>query len=146
MNFVYRTIQHSDIENVIELLQEISDYRPEYKIYELIRNEIISSSSFIGLVAVYESGSRSEIVGFGSLCMVRRMRGGRVGYIEDVIVSKKYRGMTVGAHMVLSLINLANSEGCFKITLECRENNVGFYNKIGFVSTGHSMSMMLNKS
>ena len=41
--------------------------------------------------------------------------------------------MKLGKKIVYHLINLAKENGCYKVILNCNENNVGFYEKCGLI-------------
>jgi len=55
------------------------------------------------------------------------------GIIEEVIVSDQYRGKSLGKLIVKSLIELGKSLGCYKITLNCTDQMIPFYERLGFV-------------
>jgi len=54
---------------------------------------------------------------------------GRVGHIEDVVVSHTVRGSGIGKMIVNKCIDYAKKRGCYKCILDCSEENVGFYKK-----------------
>ena len=51
----------------------------------------------------------------------------KVGHIEDVVIHEKYRGYGLGK----KLIEIAKNEceDCYKIILNCKDHNIGFYEK-----------------
>lgn len=57
--------------------------------------------------------------------------GGIVAIIEEVIVSEKYRKTNIGKKLVKTAIKRARELGCYKITLQCENDIVGFYEKCG---------------
>jgi|UniRef100_A0A6C0IKB6 glucosamine-phosphate N-acetyltransferase len=54
---------------------------------------------------------------------------GKVGHIEDVVVSSDYRGHGLGKLIVNKCIDYAKSQRCYKCILDCAEENVEFYKK-----------------
>ncbi|KAA0199127.1 Glucosamine 6-phosphate N-acetyltransferase [Fasciolopsis buskii] len=54
------------------------------------------------------------------------------GHIEDVIVDSAYRGKGLGRFLVEALVRIGRHVGCYKITLDCHDDKVGFYRKSGF--------------
>lgn len=56
------------------------------------------------------------------------------GIIEEVIVSDQYRGKSLGKLIVQSLIDMGKSLGCYKITLNCTDQMIPFYERLGFVA------------
>lgn len=65
-----------------------------------------------------------------------------VGHIEDVVIDKNYRKYGLGSILLLHIIELAKSYGCYKIILSCKANCVPFYEKNGFYP--HETSMRLD--
>jgi len=75
-----------------------------------------------------------KIIGTASLLIEQKFihKGGKVAYIEDVVVSHIYRKLHVGKKLVKHLILEAKKQGCYKVTLCCFEEVAPFYEKIGF--------------
>ncbi|MGC1932860.1 MAG: GNAT family N-acetyltransferase [Candidatus Nitrosopolaris sp.] len=103
-----------DHENAKKVLHEIKSY-PFYKIF----------------VAVKKDG---EIVGSNTLLIEQKFihNGGKVGHIEDVATKKGYEGMGIGTALVGRSLRFARQMKCYKVILDCSEENVPFYKKIGF--------------
>jgi glucosamine-phosphate N-acetyltransferase len=66
---------------------------------------------------------------------------GRVGHIEDVVVSRDLRGGGYGKKLIDCLLSLAKELGCYKVILDCDENNVPFYEKCDMVKKGIQMAL-----
>ncbi len=83
------------------------------------------------LVAV---GADGRVVGATTLLVEQKFihGGGLVGHIEDVSVREGYEGRGVGGSLVKAAAEMAERLGCYKCILECREELVGFYEKLGF--------------
>jgi glucosamine-phosphate N-acetyltransferase len=66
----------------------------------------------------------------------------KVGHIEDVVVDEYFRGYGLGK----KLIEIAKNEcvDCYKITLYCKDHNVSFYEKLGFVKNTNQMTLNKN--
>lgn len=58
--------------------------------------------------------------------------GGCVGHVEDVVVDKTCRGGKVGKILIERLCVFCRERGCYKVILDCADENVGFYEKSGF--------------
>lgn len=70
-----------------------------------------------------------------------------VGHIEDIIVDKEYRGKGIGKELIIFLTNYAEKEfNCYKIILDCYEENVNFYEKCDYKKTGAYMSKYIKKN
>ena len=75
-----------------------------------------------------------KIVGSTTLLIEQKFihDGGKVGHIEDVVVSKEYEGRGIGIKLVTSLLQVANTKNCYKTILDCKDELVPFYERIGF--------------
>jgi glucosamine-phosphate N-acetyltransferase len=125
---------------VIGLLQDISAYRPDIKdldeIWESYRNQDLANS----IVAL---DSNDSVLGFGTLLIEKKIRGGKLGHIEDIVVCADKRGTGLGKDIILQLEKIAIKAGCYKLVLNCSEHNVRFYEKTGLEVHGISMQKLL---
>ena len=74
---------------------------------------------------------------------IEKIRGGLIGFIEDIAVIEEYRMRGIGNKIINELIKKGKNRGCYKLVLECREETNNFYKKIGFNESGLSMTMIL---
>jgi len=130
---------------IIKLLQVISDFYPNKKSEEIIWESFINQKDVYSFVALDNDADNfdRQLVGFGSLHLSRKVRGGVIGFIEDIAVLENYRSKGIGKLILKKLITKAKEESCYKLVLECREENSAFYQKIGFKKSGFSMSLIL---
>lgn len=70
----------------------------------------------------------------GTLVLERKLirNCGVCGHVEDVVVDSSARGRGVGKLLLAALTDLARQRGCYKVILDCSEDNVEFYTKCGF--------------
>ena len=87
MELIIRNIKENDVDFVIEMLQDISLFEPQKSERQGIFNEFISQSNVLGFVYLLEN----TIVGYGSLVFETKIRGGRVGHLEDIVVNRNFR-------------------------------------------------------
>ena len=125
---------------VIEILQSISDYRPDEKDYDQIWDDFQSQTNYFGLVALNE---KVDVVGYGSIFIERKIRGGKMGHIEDIAVHQDFRKKGIGKLLSNALYQIAQEEKCYKVSLVCKEHNLSFYQKCDFVIDGISLSNFL---
>jgi phosphoacetylglucosamine mutase len=64
---------------------------------------------------------------------------GKVGHIEDVVVDKALRGYGLGKKLVD--IAVKECQDCYKIILDCNDENVEFYKKCGFEWKGNQLAL-----
>jgi len=139
MSLVIRSTLKSDMHEVIELLQEVSEFRPKGEDCEAIWEMFSSQPNLTTIVAVADN----RVVGYGSLLVEIKIRGGRMGHIEDIVSHSEYRMRGIGSAIVNALLNVARDKGCYKVALQSRSGNVHFYEKNGYTISGVSLQVFL---
>ena len=138
-NIRIREIIETDIENgfleTLDRLRKASDLNKE--IGKNILRKIISNPDYI-IEVVEENG---KIIGSATLFIEQKFihNGGKVGHIEDVVVSKEYEGKGIGIKLVTSLLEKAKAMNCYKTILDCNDELIPFYERIGFRQEANQM-------
>ena len=138
-NIRIREIIETDIENgfleTLDRLRKASDLDKE--IGKNILRKIISNPDYI-IKVVEENG---KIIGSATLFIEQKFihNGGKVGHIEDVVVSKEYEGRGIGIKLVTSLLEKAKTMNCYKTILDCNDELIPFYERIGFKQEANQM-------
>ena len=83
------------------------------------------------------------MIGFGSIFIFERVRGGKSAILEDIVVENSFRSRKVGTQIINILIKHAVINKCFKVSLESSELNKNFYKKLGFIESGKTMKKFL---
>lgn len=139
-NVLYRPIKSGDVYAVAKMLDSnLSSFLPTEEILESNWIAYINQSNFFAVVAEINS----EIVGYGSLLIEIKVRGGRLGHIEDICVRRDFQKNGIGRTIVNHLMSLANQAGCYKAAIACKEYNKKFYQELTFEEDGISMSSLL---
>ncbi|MDA0756866.1 MAG: GNAT family N-acetyltransferase [Crenarchaeota archaeon] len=134
-----RNIVESDIDNgfleSLDSLRKTSNLDRE--IVKDILRKIIANPDHIIQVAEIDG----KIVGSTTLLIEQKFihDGGRVGHIEDVVVSKEYEGRGIGIKLVSSLLEKAKMMNCYKTILDCQDELIPFYERIGFKQESKQM-------
>lgn len=135
VQLVVRPFVPDDIAPVVELLQDVSAFRPAPdSVAELVRC-FAQQADCYACVAAHDG----EVVGFGSLFILNRVRGGRSGVIEDMVVADALRGRGVGRKVLTRLLEEARARGCFKVSLEASISAEPFYKAAGLQVAGQVM-------
>ena len=138
-NIKIRDIVESDIDNgfleSLDNLRTVSNLNKETD--KEILKKIIANSDHIIKVAEIDG----KIVGSTTLLIEQKFihEGGKVGHIEDVVVSKEFEGRGIGMKLVVSLLEKAKMINCYKTILDCKEDLIPFYERIGFKKESNQM-------
>lgn len=66
------------------------------------------------------------------------------GRIEDVVVDNDYRGRQLGKLLLETTKLLAKHVGCYKLSLDCKDNMVKYYGSLQFIcEPGNSNTMII---
>lgn len=141
-----RAVCQSDFRQVVTLLQELSVYAPPEEEMGATWQTFLAQSHVYGVVAVTGASANEVVIGYGSLCVDLKIRGGAIGHIEDIVVSPEFRRQGVGNKIIQALVDLARQHKCYKVALECRDDKVPFYRQLGFEHSGCAMSLLLTGS
>jgi len=134
-----RDIVESDIDNgfleSLDNLRATSNLNKETA--KEILKKIIANPNHIIQIAEIDG----KIVGSTTLLIEQKFihEGGKVGHIEDVVVSKEFEGRGIGMKLVVSLLEKAKMINCYKTILDCKEDLIPFYERIGFKKESNQM-------
>ncbi|CAF1014619.1 unnamed protein product [Adineta ricciae] len=87
------------------------------------------------ILIIEDLDSDKQIIGSTTLvCEKKFIRQlGIRGRIEDVVVDHHYRGQQLGKLLIELLTKFAKEQcDCYKVSLECKDNLVGFYQQFGY--------------
>lgn len=132
-----RSFELEDMACVVDMLQDVSPFRPASEKLCELGSRFIENSSSYACVAVCDD----QPIGFGSVFIIDRIRGGRAAVIEDVVVHESARGKGVGRLLINKLVDHAKVNGCFKVTLVASSENAKFYEQSGFEEYYLSMKL-----
>ncbi|XP_015931082.1 probable glucosamine 6-phosphate N-acetyltransferase [Parasteatoda tepidariorum] len=95
-------------------------------------------------ITVIEDLTTNQIIGTATLFVERKFihSAGLRGRLEDVVISNDYRGKQLGKLVVITIRLLAEHIGCYKMSLDCKDKMVKFYNQFGFICESGNSNMM----
>ncbi|XP_032662627.1 probable glucosamine 6-phosphate N-acetyltransferase isoform X2 [Odontomachus brunneus] len=75
-----------------------------------------------------------KIIGCATLLVEQKFihNCGLRGRLEDVVVDNNYRGKSLGKLVVTIIVQLSRYFHCYKLSLDCTDRLVPFYENIGF--------------
>ena len=79
-----------------------------------------------------------KLIGTGTLLIQRNLShsGRPYGHIENLIVDVHYRERGIGKHLVAHLLEKAKKSECYKVILDCKKENIPFYEKCRMSTSG----------
>ena len=139
-------------QNSYELIEDIkSQYL--YLLSFLTETPPISTEEFLQqLIKISEIGDimicyskehdKITILGSGTIIYEPKIIHGckNVGHIEDIVVHEKYRGYGIAQKILAKLTNNANYHNCYKVILDCKNELVPFYEKMGLQQNNYQMT------
>ena len=134
-----KPVKIQDYQKIIDMLQSISDFIPRDEDINDVWEAFISQDNLNGFSFFLDN----ELVGYGSVFYEIKIRGGKACHIEDIVVNENARGNKIGQFIIDYLVKEALKNNCYKVSLSCKENNIGFYEKCGFVQDGITMQRKL---
>ena len=85
--------------------------------------------------------SDDKVIGSTTLLIEPKFihQGGKVGHIEDVVISKEFQGSGIGEKLINYVLDFAKKNDCYKTILDCSDDVKPFYEKIGFKKHSNGM-------
>ena len=136
---IFRKLDENDLFNgfleSLDSLRKASDLNEE-KAKEVFK-KINSNPNHSVFVAILDS----KVIGSTTLFIEPKFihQGGKVGHIEDVVISKEHQGMGIGEKLINFVLNYAKQNQCYKTILDCTDDVKQFYEKIGFKKHSNCM-------
>ena len=128
-----RPIQCNDYyKSYLSLLEQLTIVEKEKISYNDFEN-FVNNLSHQHRIIVIEYNNK--IIASGTLLIENKFihKMGKIGHIEDIVTDKDYRNKGLGRKIIENLLNISHQVNCYKVILNCNEENVGFYEKNGFL-------------
>ena len=147
LNYTIREIEENDIEcgGLLEVLEYLAPVgglvKPAAK---AILKEIKSNPLHRIFVAVVQDGrNQGLIIGTTTLLVEPKFifGGGRVAHIEAVAVRAEFQRKGIGFKLVKYATEQAAIMRCVRTVLDCSDENIPFYENIGYSYHGNSMKI-----
>jgi len=143
------------MEYIIKELEETDDYKQYCKLLKQLTKinlEEIDHQSFNQQLAIIKSNpyhkiiivkDHDQIIGTTTVFIEPKFihNLSRVAHIEDVVVSNNYRGHGIGRLLINHAVQIAKNHNCYKIILDCADDVVNFYQKLGFIKKENQMAL-----
>ncbi|WP_439555774.1 GNAT family N-acetyltransferase [Dyadobacter sp.] len=138
---VFRPITKKDTYSVCLLLEQLSEFPGGVDAIDIEDSwkNFSANANIYGVVGIADD----KIACYGSVIIEYKIRGGRSGHIEDIVVDHQWRRKGFGELLISHLVSYCETAGCYKVILDCYEETVPFYNKLHFKETHFGMSRYL---
>lgn len=133
--FIVRPLELTDYDKgFADVLSQLTTVDGLTKADFVERYSYMKAHNYEYFVIVIEDTTKSIIVGSGTILVERKFvhKNGLVGHIEDIVTHKDYRGLNLGKLVIDTLKHIGKLTGCYKVILDCNQNNIPFYEKCGF--------------
>lgn len=142
-SLVLRQLQYADFERGFpDILSQLTDVGAVTRKALGERLQQLRCSGACVVIVLHDTID-DTIVGTASLFIESKFihSNGKVGHIEDVVVSEAQRGKNLGKALIDVLKATAEKHGCYKTILDCAESRVPFYEKCGMSVKGMQMAV-----
>ena len=140
-NYIARYLELNDYNkdycNLLEQLTTINNIT-----YDMFNKQFINiDTNENHYIIVIEDLQKKKIIGSGTLLIENKFIHDckNVGHIEDIVIDKHYRNNKLGGKLIKILVNIATKNNCYKVILNCSNNLITYYKKIGFGKEINSM-------
>lgn len=124
---------------ITEILQSVSKFEPSNEDVLKMWDNFTNQSNYYGLVALHNG----KVIGYGSIFFITKIRGGKMGQIDEIATHENFRMKGVASLIMKYLCDLAIKNKCYKISLSCKENNISFYENKNFSLEGFHLNKIL---
>jgi len=130
MKYKVRAVQPNDFyKDHINLLNQLTSC-PDMS-YSEYHHQLINITTQNGHIYVVEHNNK--IIASATLLIEYKLihNNGKVGHIEDVVVNNEFRNNGLGKQLITHCLQEAKQMNCYKVILDCNQDNVDFYIKCG---------------
>jgi glucosamine-phosphate N-acetyltransferase len=134
---IFRKLTVDDYDSFLALINDFRDTAFTKEEFAENLNTILQSSE------IYVVESNNKLIATGTIMYETKFIFNicRLAHIEDVCVKKEHRGQGLGKYMLSKLVSIAKEKKCYKVTLDCADTNVTFYEKCNFEKRGNQMTV-----
>lgn len=140
-----RKIEKDDFnKKYLELLRQLTTIEID-KITKETFEEFVNNLNENHQIYVIEEIEQNIIIGTITIIFEPKIihTMGIVCHIEDVVVDINFRGLKLSKNLINHALKLAKNNNCYKVILNCKDENVVIYEKNGFIANGNLMSLYL---
>lgn len=136
----FRKLEKKDFKNFITILNE---FRTIENLTEQLFYQMYEKTFQNNFIFVIEY--KKQIIATAKLLVDQKFFNNFAlyGFIEDVIVTKKFRKQNIGTFLIKNIINFCKEKKFYKVTLTCKDELTHFYQKNNFEIYDVHMSQLI---
>jgi glucosamine-phosphate N-acetyltransferase len=129
----------------------INDYNHFFELINDFRQTNFTEEKYIETLSEIKKSSdiwvieyNNKLIGTATIIYEHKFifNGCILAHIEDVCIKKEFRNSGFGKILMNRIIQEIKDKNCYKVSLDCMENNVPFYEKCGFERRGQQMTIL----
>ena len=131
---VIRSLRSGDYDRgFLQLLAQLTEVGNISKEQFLNRFHLMKNAGSYHIIVI-EDTSSGKIIATATLVIEQKFIHNCAlrGRLEDVVVNNKYRGKHLGKLVINVILQLALYLRCYKLSLDCKDNLIPFYESLGF--------------
>ena len=137
-----REVKNDDYEAILTMINQLmGGLKYDKKVYKKVWKSCLKSDYYKGFVAI----ANGEIIGYIDVIFYHDIgHGGKLGQIQNLVVSEEYRKRGVGKLLIRSVIEFARKEKFLELHVSTRFENeeaIRLYEKMGFKSRSLLLEM-----
>ena len=145
-NIQFNLLKDDMIDEYLNLIKNLSDTIERDNIVNLMNYyKIMELYPFIQIWTIKDT-YYNKLIGCGTLILEPKFihKCSNVGHIEDICISPEYKGNGYGKMLIKLLVDISKENNCYKVILNCKDENKVFYEKCGFNQKNVQMGLYLN--
>lgn len=134
---IFRKLTVDDYDTFLALINDFRETAFTKEEFAENLNTILQSSE------IYVVESNNKLIATGTIMYETKFIFNicQLAHIEDICVKKEHRDQGIGKYMLSKLVTVAKEKKCYKVTLDCADTNVAFYEKCNFEKRGNQMTV-----
>jgi glucosamine-phosphate N-acetyltransferase len=136
MNMEIRELKYEDFQDYVDLLSQLTVVGEvsEEKFREFVEEQGSKQKTLVLEIDGKIRGCLTILIE----TKIARSHS-KVMHIEDVVTHSDWRGKGISRKLIDKSKEIAKELGCYKIILNCSEENLGFYEHLGFTKKEFGM-------
>lgn len=134
----FRKVQPFDYDQYLSLINDFRTTTFTQSEFEQSLDIISKSSDIIILIV------DNQIIGTATIIYEHKLIFNRciLCHIEDVCIKKEFRLKKYGSQLIEYCVQLCKKNGAYKVSLNCSNENVAFYQSCSFDKRGNQMTIL----